>query len=122
VAGDINHVSIHRAPRRTPRQHRGPPAPPPQIGHRPQTPPPARRSESVGIRASRHHGTGSQTKSFSNIAAAADAAIQQDLNTVAYRRHNFRQNTQSRRDAVELPPTMIGHYQPVSSNIDSTSS
>src|SRR5213595_900627 len=43
------------------------------------------------------------------IEVLLDGGIQQDLDAIAYRRHNLRQNAQSRRDAVELPASMIGH-------------
>src|SRR5262249_60673122 len=83
-------------------------------------PRPPRRSESVGVRPASHYGAGSQTKGFNNIAAAADSAIQQDLDSIAYSRYNFRQNTQSRRDTIELAAAVIGNHQGICSNIHCT--
>src|SRR5206468_7116209 len=75
----------------------------------------ASRSQPVGVCTSDHDGSSTQTERFDNIAATADAAIEEDLDAIAYARHNFRQDLQRRRNTVELSATMIRNDQRIRS-------
>jgi hypothetical protein len=55
-----------------------------------------------------------------DVAAAADAAIQEHLDPVTYGSHNFRQDTEGRGNAIKLTATMIRHDDPVDTPVGST--
>src|SRR5579872_7013176 len=70
----------------------------------------ARGPKSVGIGSSDENAARTQADCFYDIAAAADSAIHQDFDLTVDGRDDFRQRAYGRRNRVQLPATMIRHY------------
>ncbi len=74
--------------------------------------------EAVGVGAADEDGPGAEAERLDDVAAAADAAVDEDFGAVADRVEHLRQHAQRRGDAVQLPAAMVGDDDAVGSGVE----
>ena len=73
------------------------------------TPVVAAGAEAVGVSAADQDRSRAHAQRLDDVAAAADAAVEQDFGLAADGLHHFRQDADRRRHAIELARAMIRH-------------
>src|SRR6185436_19400496 len=67
-------------------------------------------AEAPGVGAADEHGTRAEAERFDDVAAAADAAVEEDLDASIDRRDDLGEYAQRRSDAVQLPSAVVGYH------------
>src|SRR6185437_13467543 len=76
--------------------------------------------ESIEDRASDHYGVRAQGECFGDIAAPAEAAVDDYRQPVADGSSDFSEHLDGRHTVIELPPAMVGEYDAVATGICGT--
>ena len=74
--------------------------------------------EAPEVGAADHHGPGAERERLDDVAAAPDAAVEQDLDLVADRVGDRRQRADRRRRAVEVVAAVVGHRDRGDAGVD----
>src|SRR5262249_5252076 len=69
----------------------------------------AERRQGVRVGAANENRAGAEAERLGDVASAAHSSVHQDLGAAADRLDDFRQRAKRRRDAVQLPPAVVGN-------------